>query len=78
MWPPRVVGRFIAVDHLKPINASGQPNGSRRDNKTSNEGKATGCELNVKSMSPETAAPDVFGRTRKFVERVQRPTTVCE
>jgi hypothetical protein len=26
MWPPRVVGRFIAVDHLKVINASDPPN----------------------------------------------------
>jgi hypothetical protein len=40
MWPPRLVGRFIAVDHLKAINACGWPIGGKREN-------AMGCEFNL-------------------------------
>jgi hypothetical protein len=59
MWPPRVVARFIAVDHLKAVNARGWPIGDRREN-------AMGCEFNldlwIVNRPPGRVRPDTYFR----------------
>jgi len=69
-----VVGRFIAVDHLKAINARDPPNGGGHEDRTLKEYKAMGCELNADLRIHEKAGLNVFGRTRDFSRRVQRHT----